>query len=54
MLADFPRHAKVNIHTISGPWGGRDCKPKDQAGKSFFLPEKYISQDVPETSTHPV
>lgn len=52
MLADFPRHAEVNIHTICGPWGGRDWRTKDQAGKSLFLSEKYIFQDVPEDSTH--
>lgn len=54
MLADFPRHAKVNIHTISRPWGGSDCKTRGQAGRSLSLPEKCIAQDALDTSTHPV
>lgn len=46
MLTDFPRHAEVNINTISGPWGGSDCKTKNQeislrpTSRSPFLPEE--------------
>lgn len=54
VLTDFPRHAKVNIHTISGPWGGSDCKTRGQAGRSLSLSENYIAQNALETSMHPV
>lgn len=37
MLADLPRHAEVNIHTVSGPRGRSDCKTRGQAGRSLFL-----------------
>ena len=46
MLTDFPRHAKVNIHTICGPRGGSDCKTRDQevslqpTSRSPFLPRE--------------
>lgn len=30
MLTDFPRHAEVNVYTISGPWGGSDWKTRNQ------------------------
>lgn len=54
VLADLPGHAKVDIHAVRGPWGGRDCKARGQVGGALPLPENYITQDALETRTHPV